>query len=81
VAGADPTTTRRCKVLAAELIEDGASIACMETGQRMQQLLPAAPEVFTSHIETCICPSGDCVKLAPAPCQMACPAGSMCRVM
>ena len=32
-------------------------------------------EIFTSHIETHNCATGDCVKLAPAPCQMTCPAG------
>ena len=32
-------------------------------------------EVFDSHIRTHNCSSGDCVRLAPAPCQMTCPAG------
>ncbi len=32
-------------------------------------------EVFSSHIETHNCPTGDCDLLTPAPCQMACPAG------
>ena len=32
-------------------------------------------EVFLSHIKTHNCPTGDCVKLAAAPCQMTCPAG------
>lgn len=32
-------------------------------------------EVFSSHVRTHNCTTGDCVKLAPAPCQMACPAG------
>ncbi len=32
-------------------------------------------EVFESHVKTHNCASGDCVCLAPAPCQMACPAG------
>jgi putative selenate reductase YgfK subunit len=61
--------------LAHELVDEAASPACMQVGQRMLQLLQQHEEVFTSHIETCICPSGDCVKLAPAPCQTACPAG------
>ena len=32
-------------------------------------------EIFESHIQTHNCPTGQCVKLTPAPCQMACPAG------
>lgn len=32
-------------------------------------------EIFISHVKTNNCPGGDCVKLAPAPCQMSCPAG------
>lgn len=32
-------------------------------------------EVFVSHVETRNCTVGSCLKLAPAPCQMACPAG------
>ena len=63
------------KELAQLLIDETADAACQETGQRMLQLLLQHREVFISHIETCICPTGDCVKLAPAPCQIACPAG------
>ncbi|MBW2633003.1 MAG: FAD-dependent oxidoreductase [Deltaproteobacteria bacterium] len=32
-------------------------------------------EVFQSHIKTQNCTTGACIKLTPAPCQMACPAG------
>jgi len=32
-------------------------------------------ETFQSHIDTRNCATGACVKLAPAPCQMTCPAG------
>ena len=32
-------------------------------------------EVFQSHVTDLNCPHGDCVRLAPAPCQMACPSG------
>ena len=32
-------------------------------------------EVFLSHIKSQNCATGDCDFLAPAPCQMACPAG------
>jgi putative selenate reductase YgfK subunit len=41
----------------------------------IQTALATHREVFTSHIETHICPTGECVKLAPSPCQIACPAG------
>jgi len=37
--------------------------------------LDSSKEVFSSHIETHNCPTGDCDLLTPAPCQMACPAG------
>ncbi len=37
--------------------------------------LESHQEVFSSHIETHNCPTGDCDFLTPAPCQMACPAG------
>ncbi len=32
-------------------------------------------EIFLSHVRTHNCPTRDCAWLAPAPCQMACPAG------
>jgi len=32
-------------------------------------------EIFSSHVKTHNCPTRDCLRLAPAPCQMACPAG------
>jgi len=46
-----------------------------EMGKTLKGLLDAHREVFQSHIETKNCPSHDCAKLAPSPCQMACPAG------
>jgi len=46
-----------------------------ETGKRLKDILASHREVFISHIETKNCPSHDCGKLAPSPCQMACPAG------
>jgi putative selenate reductase YgfK subunit len=63
------------KMLARELAEGTAGNAGVETGENMSRLLAQHREIFASHIETSICPSGDCVKLAPAPCQIACPAG------
>ncbi len=46
-----------------------------ETGNIIKGLLTENREVFQSHIESRNCPSHDCGKLAPSPCQMACPAG------
>ncbi|MDO9574129.1 MAG: FAD-dependent oxidoreductase, partial [Candidatus Contubernalis sp.] len=46
-----------------------------ETGKALKGILNEHREVFQSHIETKNCPSHDCGKLAPSPCQMACPAG------
>ena len=46
-----------------------------ETGKILKEILAENREVFQSHIESKNCPSHDCSKLAPSPCQMACPAG------
>jgi putative selenate reductase YgfK subunit len=61
--------------LARELVEEGVDEACVESGKTVLRALTEHREAFTSHIETHNCPTGECVKLAPAPCQMACPAG------
>ncbi len=46
-----------------------------EMGNTLKGILNEHREIFQSHIETKNCPSHDCGKLAPSPCQMACPAG------
>ena len=46
-----------------------------EMGKALKGILDEHREVFQSHIESKNCPSHDCGKLAPSPCQMACPAG------
>lgn len=46
-----------------------------ETGKVLKEILDEHREIFQSHIESRNCPSHDCGKLAPSPCQMACPAG------
>ena len=63
------------KSLAQELIEAGIEDSCKKTGTLVSTVLSDHPECFKNHVETHNCPSGDCVKLAPAPCQTACPAG------
>ena len=49
---------------------DAAAIA-----GRFSDLLADNREIFQSHVKTQNCASGDCDRLTPAPCQMACPAG------
>jgi len=61
--------------LAAEMCQEGAADSGEATGQRVLDGLAGAEEVFQSHIDTHNCATGDCVRLAPAPCQMTCPAG------
>lgn len=61
--------------LARALAEEGPDEASIEVGERLVAELAEHLEAFNSHIETQNCPTGECFKLAPAPCQMACPAG------
>ena len=72
-AGTDhiPTVESLCR----ELIEDGPDKFCIEAGKMINTVVSEHRETFSSHVETHNCPTGDCVKLTPAPCQMACPAG------
>jgi NADPH-dependent glutamate synthase beta subunit-like oxidoreductase/formate hydrogenlyase subunit 6/NADH:ubiquinone oxidoreductase subunit I len=61
--------------LALRLEEQGKVASSKNTGKQIREALEQHREVFTSHIDTHNCSSGECVKLAPAPCQMTCPAG------
>jgi len=61
--------------LAQELIDEGSADACIDTGKLVSSVLSEHPESFLNHVESHNCPTGDCVYLVPAPCQMACPAG------
>lgn len=61
--------------LAGELAQDPGEARARETGAAFLEVLNEFREVFQSHIDTHNCASGDCVRLAPAPCQMTCPAG------
>ena len=63
------------ETLAQKLEQQGKTKASIETGKRVASVLSQHREVFSSHIDTHNCSSGDCVRLAPAPCQMTCPAG------
>lgn len=61
--------------LSQELSEKGADDSCKETGKFVQTALQENMEVFVSHVKTHNCNTGECILLAPAPCQTACPAG------
>jgi NADPH-dependent glutamate synthase beta subunit-like oxidoreductase len=61
--------------LARKIEEQGKVESSKSTGEMVREALEQHREVFTSHIDTHNCSSGECAKLAPAPCQMTCPAG------
>ncbi len=63
------------KSLAESLIGTGPDENTKKIGAMVLSSLADHGEEFQSHVETHNCPTGDCVRLAPAPCQMACPAG------
>ena len=66
-----PAVEAKIQQLNAECADDG----CREVAGFLESVLSQHREIFSSHIETHNCATGDCVKLAPAPCQMTCPAG------
>ena len=61
--------------LAQKLEEQGKTESSKNAGKLVRTALTQHHEVFISHIDTHNCSSGDCLRLAPAPCQMTCPAG------
>ena len=61
--------------LADDLIREATGGAAHEFDEALRNALAQHREIFLSHIQTHNCASGDCVKLAPAPCQVTCPAG------
>jgi NADPH-dependent glutamate synthase beta subunit-like oxidoreductase len=61
--------------LALKIEDQGKVQSSKSTGKMVRETLEQHREIFTSHIDTHNCSSGACVKLAPAPCQMTCPAG------
>ncbi len=63
------------KDLAKTIVEDSTDENAGQAGQNVIHALENHEEVFTSHVQTHNCTTGDCVRLAPAPCQMACPSG------
>ena len=61
--------------LAEELSQSDDGPGCQRTADTVAALLGGHREVLASHIDTGNCAAGECLRLAPAPCQMACPAG------
>jgi len=57
------------------LVKDGANKVCADLGRVISSALEKHTDVFLSHIESHYCPTGECVTLSAAPCQLACPAG------
>ncbi len=63
------------KDLSQTVIEDARDDQARQVGQMVASAVEEHEEIFNSHVQTHNCATGDCVRLAPAPCQMACPAG------
>lgn len=61
--------------LVAEMAENAAGESFEQTVTQARDLVKDHEEVFLSHVETRNCAARKCVTIAPAPCQMACPAG------
>ena len=61
--------------LATEPADSPGEMAASETARSVQTLLDDHLETLASHVKTHNCPTGECERLTPAPCQMACPAG------
>ncbi len=61
--------------LSRTLMDQGPCAACTETGRKILETVENNFERFQSHVDTRICPSGECALLTPSPCQTACPAG------
>ena len=63
------------EALAKEFDYENSPDQTREAGQILKGFLSDYREVFVNHIQTRNCPTHDCGKIAPSPCQMACPAG------
>lgn len=61
--------------LAGMLMKDASDKICVDLGHMVSSALGKYRDVFLTHIEGQYCPTGECVTLGAAPCQMACPAG------
>ncbi|MDD3991553.1 MAG: FAD-dependent oxidoreductase, partial [Desulfobacteraceae bacterium] len=63
------------KTLGEELAAHDTKPVCVQVARLVEDAVTVHLETFESHVRTHNCATGECVKLAPAPCQMACPAG------
>ena len=63
------------EALAGEMVRQEFGKTSADVAGALIDALEDHREVFVSHIETHNCAGGDCLKLAPAPCQMTCPSG------
>ncbi|MEN8243987.1 MAG: FAD-dependent oxidoreductase [Thermodesulfobacteriota bacterium] len=63
------------KTLADKMLAQKMAKSCAETAKMVSVLVDEHAECLQSHVESHNCPTGDCINLTPAPCQMACPAG------
>jgi NADPH-dependent glutamate synthase beta subunit-like oxidoreductase len=63
------------QVLCDELSQVADDKAAEELGGYLRSVLSDELEILRSHVKTHNCPTGECERLTPAPCQMACPAG------
>jgi NADPH-dependent glutamate synthase beta subunit-like oxidoreductase len=61
--------------LSSELLATEDEKAAAELGRYVDTVFANEIEAIKSHVKTHICPTGECERLTPAPCQMACPAG------
>ncbi len=55
--------------------KSNAGSSALKMGNYLKSVLTKERETFKSHLETGNCAAMDCIRLAPSPCQMACPAG------
>jgi putative selenate reductase YgfK subunit len=60
--------------MAGLLVKDVADKVCVDLGCVVSAALEKHRGIFLSHIEAHYCPTGECVTLSAAPCQLACPA-------
>ena len=61
--------------ISTHLVRESPDRTCVDTGRELLARLDKHSEIFESHLQSRNCPDAACVRLAPAPCQMACPAG------
>ena len=71
----EPAHIPAIESLAGELSAEDRNPASIEIGRFVAATVADYRETFESHIASGNCVSGECLRLSPAPCQMACPAG------